>query len=128
MRDTTTRNLHFEYPKMDLHKYAIIKLAGWTGGLIEYPLWLDDNIIFTPDVSCFQDGNPSRIYQVTDSNGITGKELGLMQYYCYRKGIDFTVYVYEISVNYIISLTERPFFIKPDARYIIDPFNIEDNF
>jgi hypothetical protein len=111
----------FKATQTYLHKLAVIRLADWLCGSIEDSSWLDSYIIFTPDVTCYQDGVMSCIYEVAYKN-INGRKLGFIDYYCFRTGIELTVY--EVPASYILSLTEKPPDIKTDECYILNPFKI----
>lgn len=123
MRETIIPKPLFNKPKIDYRKLAVLKLADMLCGLIEFPLWLDGSIIVTPDVTCCRDGILDRIFEVVDDCPINGKKLGLIEYYCFRMGIELTVV--EVSALYILSLPEKPLYIKTNEYYNINPFEFK---
>jgi len=92
----------FKKVETGFHKYAAIELANWVKGEIEKPLYLDGRILVVPDV--IASGN--RFFEVKYKNGLTGKKLGLYQYWSYRNNTPISVY--EIDAMYILSHLNNP--------------------
>jgi len=87
----------FKVNETGYHKSAKEILAGWVNGNIEQPFYVDDKIIFVPDVTCYKDGILDCIYEVVYSHPLTAEKYGMIQYYCYKNVCDLTVY--EISAD-----------------------------
>lgn len=94
------------------HLYAKKVLASWVAGEVEKAVNIDGYIAFVPDVTC-----AGVFYEVVHTHPVTGKKLGMIQYWCYRNGI--SVSLYEVSAEYILRQTEKPDKIHYDEVYNI---------
>ncbi len=116
--DAVKTKKKFKKCETGYHKSAVMILSDWTGGVPEKPFYVDDQIVFVPDVTVYKDGVIECVYEVVHSNPISSKKYGLMQYYCYRNFTSLTVY--EISADFILSQTEKPERLKPMECYSIN--------
>jgi hypothetical protein len=96
----------FERKETGYHKFAVRELASWVNGIIEQPFYIGKSVLFVPDVTCYEDGILKSLYEVTYSNPITGKKLGLIQEWCYRNATELSVF--EVSADYILSQLKKP--------------------
>ncbi len=106
------------------HKAAVRELAEWLGGVIEQEFKVGGQIVFVPDVTCYKDGILDCIYEVVHSHPLTAKKYGLIQYYCYMNACELTVF--EISADFIMKQTEKPYRIETMECYIINPFEYDE--
>jgi hypothetical protein len=106
------------------HKFAVQILAEWTGGIIEEPFYIDGKIVFIPDVVVYKNNIIQSIYEVVHSHPLSAKKYGLIQYYCYLNVCELTIF--EVSADYILKQTEKPFRIESKECYIINPFEYEE--
>ena len=98
------------------HEKAIEVLAEWLSNVeFERPFYIDGCIIFVPDLVTI-DGIITGIYEVVHKNELTGKKLGLIQYWCY---LNYDIPVYEVSAEWILCQTGKPENIKADRFYTI---------
>jgi hypothetical protein len=75
-------------------------------------------------VTVYRNGVLSCIYEIVASHPLSSKKYGLIQYWCYQNRTDLTVY--EVSADYILSLTEKPDFIQSMECYTVSLFEYED--
>jgi hypothetical protein len=115
---------HFEKNETGYHKHAVRQLAKWVKGKIEVPFEVDGKILFVPDVVCYNGNVINCIYEIVYSHPLTGKKLGLIQYWCYRNCTELTVF--EVSADYILKQTKKPYRIETMECYIISPFQNEE--
>lgn len=92
------------------HKAAKETLAGWLSSKYEtrteVPFYNGDKIDFVPDVVCYDNGYPFAIYEVVHKSDITGKKLGLIQYWQYVNAT--TLQVYTIDAEWILTRIKQP--------------------
>lgn len=100
------KTVPFKVNETGYHKSAKEILATWVNGLVEYEFYLDGSILFIPDVTCFKDGILDSIYEVVYSHPLTGRKLGMIQYWCYRNSKDLSVF--EVSADFILAQTVKP--------------------
>ena len=115
---------HFKRNETGYHNAAVKILAAWVGGVIEQPFYLDGSISFIPDITVSKDNILTSIYEVVYSHPIDGKKLGYIQEWCFRNQTELSVF--EVSADYILSLTEKPDRIVTMDYYSVDPF--ENNY
>ena len=115
-------NRVFKVNETGYHKSAKLILAEWVNGIPEYPLTVRGAYVIVPDVVCFIDGILNCAYEVTYKNPLSGRKLGLYEYWAYMNNT--TLAVFEVNADYILKQTEKPSFIKSEY-YIIDPYNFE---
>ena len=119
------KNRRFKRVETGYHKSAVEILCKWVDGIPEQPFYVDNKMIFVPDVVCYKNGIIDCIYEVVYCNPLSGKKYGLIQYWCYRNLTDLTVY--EISADYILSQTEKPEIIQSMECYTVSLFEyVED--
>lgn len=106
------------------HKCAVEVLASWVNGIVEQPFYVDNEIVFVPDIACYKDGVLVCVYEVVNSHPLTAKKYGLIQYYCYRNVKELTVY--EVSADYILSQLDKPEYIHSMECYTVNPFEYEE--
>jgi len=109
----------FKVCQTGYHEFAVIRLANWLNGIIEYPFKVDNNILFISDIACFENGILNSIYEVVYSYPLTGRKLGLIEYWCYLNST--SLIVYEISADFILKQIAKPDIIQTMEMYIIDP-------
>lgn len=109
------KKLPFKKMETGFHRYAVVELANWFDGKIEEPLYIDDTILLVPDVTA----SDNRFFEVTYKHELTGRKLGLYQYWSYRNNIPISVY--EIDAKYILSHIEKPIALTGVDCYIFEP-------
>ncbi len=105
------------------HKEAVKILARWVKGKREIPFYVENSIVFIPDVVVYINGIISCIYEVVYSHPLIGRKLAIIEYWCYRNATDLTVY--EISADYILKQLKKPDVFQCMETYIINPYDIE---
>ncbi len=98
-----------------LHKFAKTLLTKWLKKQylrvdIEKKFYLNNNILFIPDITCYNEDGLNCFYEVYNKSELTGVKLANIQYYCYIHNIK--VPVYELSANYILRQIKEPNKIK----------------
>lgn len=114
----------FKKNESGYHESAVKILAGWVNGMIEIPFYIDGSIVFIPDVACFENGLLISIYEVVHSHPLSAKKYGMIQYWCYRKIKELTVF--EVSSDFILSQTSKPDRIVTMECYIVNPFEYDE--
>lgn len=71
---------------------------------------------FQPDISIYSGTRLDAFYEITHTNPLNGKKLGLMQYWGYVNNIHIPVF--EIEAEWILKQCEKP------ERFECDIFNI----
>ena len=107
----------FEKCETGYHIGAVEILARWTGGIIEPEFRVENSIVFIPDIACYENGILKSIYEVVYTHPLTGRKLGLIEYWCYRNGTELTIF--EVSADYILAQTNKPERIQTMECYII---------
>jgi hypothetical protein len=110
---------HFEVNESGYHKYACDLLASWVNGIREQEFKIDNKTAFVPDVTCYKNGVLDSIYEVVYKHPMTGRKLGLIEYWCYSNATELTVF--EMSSDYVLAQTERPERIETMECYVINP-------
>ena len=100
------------------HKAAKDILSGWVNGVTEKEFKVDGSILFVPDVTCYENGVLKSLYEVVYKNPLTGRKLGLIEYWCYRNATELSVY--EVSADYILAQTDKPEFIQTMECYVVN--------
>ena len=124
MNQLLTKNPLFKRNETFKHKCAVQVLASWVDGIIEQPFTYEGQYIFVPDVAVYRNGVLTCIYEIVASHPLSSKKYGMIQYWCYLNRVDLTVY--EVSADYILSLTEKPAFIHSMECYTVSLFEYED--
>ena len=112
---------HFKKNETGYHKFAVKELASWVNGIPEQPFYIDDSILFVPDVTCYKDGVLDSLYEVVYSHPLSGKKLGLIQEWCYRNASELSVF--EVSADFILKQTKKPERIGTMEYYNIEVIN-----
>ena len=118
----------FKKHETGYHKAAVETLARWVDGVAEQPFMVDGSIVFVPDVTCYKNGVLDCIYEVVYSHPLTGKKIGMIEYWSYLNSTPLTVF--EVSHHFILKQTEKPERIETLECYIIDPLimpEVEDD-
>jgi hypothetical protein len=110
----------FERNETGYHNQAVKVLARWVKGKREKPFYIEDSIAFIPDVSCYDNGVLSCLYEVVYSHPLIGRKLAMIEYWCYRNATDLVVR--EISADYILKQTGKPDVLQLMETYIINPY------
>ena len=113
------RKCLFKRNETGYHTQAVKVLARWVKGKREVPFMVNGFPLFVPDIVCYENGVLKYIYEVVYSHPLTGRKLGLIEYWCYRNST--SVIVYEVSADYILKQICKPEFIQTMECYIIDP-------
>ena len=61
---------------------------------------------FRPDITCYKDDHIQAFYEVEHKNEISGKTIGMMQYFCYLNNIELLLHV--VDAGYILTQCEKP--------------------
>lgn len=122
--EVTTKKPRFKKTETGYHSSAVKILASWVQGVIEQPFYVDQSIVFVPDVTVYKDGILQSIYEVVYSHPLDGNKYGLIQFWCYRNLTPLTVF--EVSADFILAQTEKPEVIKAMDTYIVDPLEYEE--
>jgi hypothetical protein len=99
------------------HRSAVDILAEWVNGITEMPFIIDSEIVFVPDVTCKENDVITRLYEVVHSHYVTGRKLGMMQYWCYFNNTELSVF--EVSSDFILGQTGKPDWIEAMEYYKI---------
>lgn len=108
----------FKKKETGYHKYAVSQLAEWVNGKIEVEFYIDSAIAFVPDVSCYENGILTKLYEVVYSHPVDGKKLGMIQAWCYFNSTGLSVF--EVSADWILKQTEKPERIETMEYYDIN--------
>jgi hypothetical protein len=109
---------HFKVKETGYHHEAVKVLARWIKGKRERMFSIDGYPAFVPDITCYDNGIVRCLYEVAYTNPISGKKLGLMQYWSYRNNTPLTIY--EVSAEFILKQIGKPEFIECFNVHIID--------
>lgn len=110
----------FKKNETGYHKHAVKQLAEWVNGITEKEFYIDSEIAFVPDVTCYENDTITAMYEVVYSHPINGKKLGLIQAWCYYNATGLTVF--EVSADWILKQTEKPEYIRSMEFYEINHF------
>lgn len=61
---------------------------------------------FVPDVVTYDNNQIQAFYEVVHTSDVTGKKIGLMQYFCYVNNLD--IYLHTVDAEYILRQCEPP--------------------
>ena len=96
----------FKKNETGYHKHAVKQLAEWVNGITEKEFYIDSCIAFVPDITCYENGVLTSMYEVVYSHPINGKKLGMIQMWSYFNSAEFSVF--EVSADWILKQTELP--------------------
>lgn len=65
---------------------------------------------FRPDITTYKDSQIEAFYEVEHKNGISGKTIGMMQYFCYVNNLSILLHI--VDAEYILCQCEKPESIK----------------
>jgi len=71
---------------------------------LERKFYIDDKIVFVPDITCTENNIVVAFYEVCHKHTINGRKLGMIQSWCYRNRVD--VPVYEVDADWVLSQIE----------------------
>ncbi len=87
------------------HKSAKDVLSKWLS--IDYVVRSEVSFDgFRPDLTTYKNDQIQAFYEVVHTSDITGKTIGLMQYFCYVNNLDILLHV--IDAEYILRQCEKP--------------------
>jgi len=103
------RKHHFK--ESYLHKFAKTLLAKWLRKKylrvdVESRFYLDGEILFVPDIVCYNEEGIKDIYEVYYKNEINAKKLSNIHYYVYVNNLD--IGLFEVSAKHILNQTKEP--------------------
>lgn len=117
------KKCHLEANESGFHKYAVRELSSWVNGIRDQHFKIDGITAFVPDVTCYKNGILDSIYEVVHTHPLTGKKLGMIEYWCYRNATELSVF--EVSADFILRQTNKPERIETMECYLINPFENE---
>jgi len=96
---------HFKENETYLHNHSKELLAEWLRYYflrvdIESKFFMEGQIMFVPDISCYDEDGVSTFFEVVYKNDVSQKKYDKIKYYCETHLINPTMYT--ISVNSII--------------------------
>lgn len=112
------RKYLFKDNQTGYHRAAVNILAEWVCGQTEQPFYVNEGIIFVPDVVVYKEGILDSIYEVIYMNAFRGRKLGFIEYWCYVNAKDLSVF--EVSADWILSQKEKPERIETMECYEIN--------
>jgi hypothetical protein len=102
------------------HKHAVKQLAEWVNGIAEKEFYIDSEIAFVPDVTCYENGILTNMYEVVYSHPVPWRKIGIIQMWSYFNNTEFNLI--EVSYDWILKQTEKPDRIINIDCYDINPF------
>jgi hypothetical protein len=112
------KKLLFKKNESYKHKNAIQVLKSWFEPeyicIPEQKFFVGSDLLFVPDLTLTQEGTTRAIYEVVHKHGLTGKKLGLIQYWC---SLNYDFPVYEVNADWILDQTGKPDIIQADKFY-----------
>jgi hypothetical protein len=61
---------------------------------------------FRPDITAYKDNQIHAFYEVEHKNEISGKTIGMMQYFCYVNNLELLLHV--VNAEYILCQCDKP--------------------
>lgn len=61
---------------------------------------------FRPDITTYKDDQIEAFYEVEHKNEISGKTIGMMQYFCYVNNLSILLHV--VDAEYVLCQCEKP--------------------
>jgi hypothetical protein len=91
------------------HKKAKDVLYQWLRGeyIVHTEVAFDG---FRPDISVYKDDHLQAFYEVEHKNEISGKTIGMMQYFCYVNNLELLLHI--VDAEYILCQYGKPGRIK----------------
>lgn len=114
----TNKKHPFKKVETGFHHEAVKILARWVHGKREQMFSIEGYPAFVPDITCYDNGVITSMYEVAYTHPIDGKKLGLMQYWSYRNMNPLTIH--EVTAEFVLSQLKKPKFIESFNTYIID--------
>ena len=100
------------------HSKAIDVLKSWFEPeficTLDHKFFAGEVLLFVPDLTLFEDGTVRAIYEVVHKHGLTGKKLGMIQFW---SSLNYDFPVYEVNADWILDQTGKPDIIQADKFY-----------